>query len=536
MIEAITLMSKESSKKYNFNFENNKIVIDCEYYYKKYNSFDIEIVFTKPIISFRNHDYTWVDCKSDHIANEYCPKIILLDEVTKIQANITLGFWEVNHKKPHILYWRFNPNFSKPLTEYVGLKNNKRILQADTVLSFDTLPALLITKGVPIEFSRSKIPFTAIACFTDHCDFDTLENLEKQREFFKSFAIRITKGVFLNHFSKREDNASFENNIEEYTKWLQEGHELCYHSLSQSIKEVDQSFLDFENFIPPLNNMITWIDHGYQPYNFSLIKNNLIPVKEYETHLCQKNIQILWNYIDSGTATLGVINQMNPQNFTLASFIKGTSNLSFLKKIQLLIKNTIFHFYGDEKLILKYKYTATHFKNVFLKRKISFLIPFLKDITLLGTKIIVVFISWNKNKNKPYKLAKYAPILFKHKIFDKQIYVFQTIEMLDFKMALNTKNIDILEKEKGVFIAHTYFSVPMNYHQGKLFDNGRINQEVAKNFHYLGAKIRENRIWNPTLKELVSYWSNIEHIVFDIDAMGVIYPKIEFEYNFRKVV
>jgi len=56
--------------------------------------------------------------------------------------------------------------------------------------------ALLFPLDEGIEISRSKIPFSAIACFTDHCDFDTLRNLKQQRQFFKTYNIRITKGFF----------------------------------------------------------------------------------------------------------------------------------------------------------------------------------------------------------------------------------------------------------------------------------------------------------------------------------------------------
>ena len=80
--------------------------------------------------------------------------------------------------------------------------------------------------------SRSIKSFSAIACFTDHCDFDTLSNLQLQRTFFKEKDIKVTKGFFLNHFSKRQDNASYERDKMELDLWINDGHELCYHSLS----------------------------------------------------------------------------------------------------------------------------------------------------------------------------------------------------------------------------------------------------------------------------------------------------------------
>ncbi|MEI7507984.1 MAG: hypothetical protein WCJ62_00795 [Flavobacterium sp.] len=517
--------------------QSNKVAIDLSNIIEdKINSFDIEITFSKPITAFRNHDYTWIKPNHGCNVNEFLPKIIQLSNGSFIQPNSFMGIWEIDKKKPNILLWRFNPLNSKPLTIYKGEKNQKTIAQATSKYHHIENVALLITNK-PIEFSRSKIPFSAIAVFTDHCDFDTANNLKLQREFFKKNGIITTKGFFLNHFSKREDNASFKNEEQELIKWKEDGHELCYHSLSQSIKSEEESYNDFFSFQPPFHNTTTWIDHGYQPYNFSLFQNNAIDYNDYENALSQKNIRILWNYIDSGTATLGVLNQLNPSHFTLLSFLNGTKDLSFIKRLQLMLKNIIFHYYGDEELILKYKNTASNFKKFITHKQLSYFFSFVKDIFSISFKLIAVFLNWRTSRNKPYNLAKYTPILFKHTIAQKEFYVFQTIEMLDFKKALHPKNIDSLIKEKGVFMAHTYFSVPMDYHQGKLFsDENTIDVQVAQNFESLGKKIKNNEIWNPTLQELVAYWSNFENLVLDIDSQGVIFVKNKTDLLFRTVI
>ncbi|RAR70227.1 hypothetical protein [Flavobacterium aciduliphilum] len=526
MIESVTLVTKEILKRCDFQLKNHKVVFDSDDFFTKNNSLDFIIVFKFPIKKFRNHDYQWVDCKTSRIANEFCPKIIQLDDGTMIQANTALGFWEISPKTPCVLYWRFNPEFSKPITQYQGKQNNKKIVQAVSPIKSKVSPELLITNGYAVEFSRSKIPFVPVVCFTDHCDFDTKENLKLQRELFHKTGIKITKGFFLNHFSKREDNASLQNDRDELMKWSDEGHELCYHSLSQSIKSDQESFEDFSSFQPPLDDITTWIDHGYQPYNFSLFKNSLISEKHYETVLHQKNIQVLWNYIDSGTATLGVINQCNPQHFTLKSFWNGTKNRSLVQRIQLMIKNIIFHFYNDELLILKYKSTATNFKKIFFQKKIRYITPLILNLIQISAKIFHVFLHWNENQKKPYTFAKYCPILFKHTLHEKEFYVFQTLEMIDFKQALSPRNIDLFIKEKGVFIAHTYFSVPMEYHEGRMFVNMNvIDNEVSKNFEFLGEKIKNRDIWNPTIQELVAYWSNFEKVILDVDYQGTIFVK-----------
>ena len=108
--------------------------------------------------------------------------------------------------------------------------------------------------------------------------------------------------------------------------------------------------------------------------------------------------------------------------------------------------------------------------------------------------------------------------------------------MVDFKKSLSKDNLDLLVKESGLFIAHTYFSVPMEYHQGKMFKNPRqIDEEVHHNFNYLSQKIKENSVWNPTLSELVEYLSKFEATIFDVDIDGRIFQKNNFEMNYRNV-
>lgn len=536
MVHSITLI--KSSENYKLAFENQvqKVVVDLSNVnFLDCNSFDIKIVFSQTIAEFRNHNYTWKKIKTNFIANEFSPKIIKLKDDQIIQANITSGIWEIDKNNPNVLLWRFNPENSAPIVSYLGNENRKTIDQAKQKFDFTVNPTLLFPKKYAIEFSRSKIPFSAVACFTDHCDFDTAENLTLQRNFFNEHQIKITKGFFLNHFSKREDNASYQHDAEEILKWRKSGHELCYHSLSQSLKPKKENFQDFKQFIPPLENIKVWIDHGFQPYNFSLLRKGILSDYDFEEILENKKINTLWNYIDSGTATNGVINQFNTEHFTLSGFYKGNKDQGFVRKTQLIIKNIIFHYYNDENLILKYRNTVSNFKKVFFQKNIKSFFPLIKDFFKLVISIFSVLLFWNTKKHEPYKLAKYSPIVFKHIISEKEFYIFQTLEMLDFKKSLSEENINTLINESGVFIAHTYFSVPMHYHIGKLFSTSEmIDEKVTENFKFLGDKIKENEIWNPTITELLEYWSEFEKLIFDIDIEGNIFEKSNIGLQIRK--
>lgn len=514
-----------------------KIVINCDSVIQKgLSSFDIIIAFSKPILAFRNHDYTWVDLSKNRIANSFCPKIVQLDQNVFVQANTTAGIWEVNKQYPNQLIWRFNPSFSNGITQYKGKENAKAIDAANSVISFVETPTLLFTHQ-PLEISRSKIPFSAIACFTDHCDYDTPENLEVQRVFFDQLSLKTTKGFFLNHYSKRDDNASWENHQDELEKWRQNGHELAYHSLSQSIKSDEESRRDFENFQPPYTDTNVWIDHGFQPYNFSLFQNNNWKPSDYEAVLRRKNITTLWNYIDAGTATKGVINQLNAEQFTMQNFTKAIQSFSLKSRLVLLFKNIIFHYDNHPQRIRNYIDAVANVRALVQKKKIRAIWSLLLNVLPLVGVIAKVMIFWNSVKNKPYKVAQYSPLLFQHTIDQHQFHIFQTLEMVDFKKALVPQNIDSLIQESGVFIAHTYFSVNMEHYSGKLFKNKtELEEEVVRNFEYLANSIRDKKVWNPTLSELIDFWKDYENSIFDINSQGQVGLKNTLQIPSRYVV
>lgn len=527
MVKSITILATSFKENVSFSSDfNAKISVDCKQIASKSNSFTIEFVFNLPIVSFRNHDYSWIDVNETRIAASLSSKILKLSNGFIVQANIHNGIWEVSPKNKKVLLWKFNPEYSNSLTEYTGIKNTKKLVSANSALHFVEQPSLLFTKADAIEISRSKIPFSAIACFTDHCDYDTLPNLKLQRQLFAKTNIKTTKGFFLNHFSKRNDNASFENDKKELEFWKNDGHELCYHSLSQSIKSDAESFEDFQNFQPPFDDIPVWIDHGFQPYNFSLYKNNKFSNTTFEKQLSDKKIQVLWNYIDSGTATSGVINQLNTTQFTLNNYRKGIAEFSFKTKLVMLFKNIIFHFDNDENRVRNYIDAVANARAIIKKKQFLKVFTLIKNIVPLLMVVLKVLFLWNSEKNKPYKVARFAPILFKHRIDAKDFFVFQTLEMVDFKKALNSQNIESLISESGVFIAHTYFSVDMSHYSGKLFkQEGVFDDKVVANFENLSLKIRENKIWNPTLSQLIEYFNIFEETVFDIDTHGVLYIK-----------
>ncbi len=150
--------------------------------------------------------------------------------------------------------------------------------------------------------------------------------------------------------------------------------------------------------------------------------------------------------------------------------------------------------------------------------------------------VLKSLLSWNSIKNKPFKVALYTPIIFNHKINHSNFVVFQTIELVDFSNGLSKSNIDLLMKENGLLIAHTYFSVDMKHHHGKLIKNdNQFNEDAVQNFEYLALKIKEGSIWNPLLSELIAFLTDFTATIFDVDEKGTIFIKNNFDIPFTNI-
>lgn len=502
--------------------------------------FDIEITFQDTIEKIRNNDYEWIDSGQDFIAIHLAPKILKLSNGSFVQPNSTIGVWEYNKKYKNKIVWKINPPEATPMATYksVSLRKYSCFKIPSPIVpqkNIELLSLLFSTEGA-IEFSRSIIPFSAVACFTDHCDFDTLENLKLQRRLLKASGVSITKGFFLNHFSKRDDGVSWQNNQEELMKWTKDGHELAYHSLSQSIMPTQESAASFLNFIP-VEKVVTWIDHGYQPYNFSLINNSQIVSREtFFNKLNSSSIKNTWNYMDSGVSTTGVINQLNASHFTLDKYWKGNSKSTLMNKIQRFLKNIFYHYYADNNLIGHFKLVSQNFKNIIFNYKLREIPNLVQNSFKVLFPVFKIILFWNSYKNKPYRFAKYNAIIFPFFENEKKITLFQTIDMLDLTKSLAPENIDLLIHEKGLFIGHTYFSVPMKYHHGRMFLNeDTIDDKVVDNFMYLGNKIKNKEIWNPTLNELIDFLTHFEKVVLNVDSKGKIVVECNSNLPFRTV-
>ena len=496
-IQSVRFKEPELNKVYDIEISHNNLnetnlFLKVKDYNSTINELKIIITFSNKIVSWRTQNYNWAkNMNISHISNDHSPKILVLSNKTHVLSSKNIGAWEYNPKNKNELIWVLKSPLLTPVFKYQD--NRKRNFINKFNPEDYKLKLLFSKKNVP-EFSRSKLPFTPIICFTDHCDFDTNENLKKQISFFNKNNITVTKGFFTNHFSKRKDNSSFENDSELLSQFLNSKNELAYHSITQSIRDKVSSINEYKKFIPPSKKITTWIDHGYQPYNFTTKHNSGLTDKDWSNIIHSKGIKNLWNYLDTGTSNNSIINQLNPSQFTVNSALK-TGDFKFLIR-------TLMFFNGDEKILFNYRKIATFTKNIIYKKQLKY---FLNLVPVILSSLLFLIKSYVLHRNKPFKYSKYTPFIFKHQIGQYQFNIFQTLEVTNFETTFSQKNIELLCKDKGAIIAHCYFSSPYSYQKGKLFKKDKISDLNIVNFKNLKNLILSKQIWNPTLNELIEF-------------------------------
>ena len=288
----------------------------------------IKIKLSYVIKSYRTAMYQWSDLSNKEvIISPHSPKIVYLNNGYHFMASKNNGAWVL--ESPDLIEWvLLSPNLTP---KYEFSKNNKsRKFEKSYHLKNHSMSILYTKDNVP-EFSRSKIPFKPIICFTDHPDFDTRTLLTEQLSFFEKNKIKISKGFFLNHFSKIENYASYEKDQDLLIQFIEHDHELFYHSLTNSLRGENESLNEFKTFKKPEGfDIRTYVDHGYQLYNLTKINNSSLIEEDWANIMNGNKIKYLWNYLDSGYGGIGVINQLNPSQFTAYRAFKSVKFNIFL--------------------------------------------------------------------------------------------------------------------------------------------------------------------------------------------------------------
>jgi hypothetical protein len=484
----------------------------------KFSFLELEVRLSSRIISFLNFDATWNILKSGSIIfNDIQPRLFYLENCQYFSPNCSYGTIILDSEKPDSLRWVFCDSYIKPIFFYSKFQNRKffpfenNMVEVGFIFHSSPLPIFGITpKG-----------FKSIIVFTDHCDFDNELSSEFELKVFNKAKIKITKGFFLKHYSKRRDNISFEIDERLLSRYLEHRHELGYHSLSQSIMSPAESKELFYNFQIPFFKPKVWIDHGFQPYNLTMVPKIDLNYSEWFDSMDKKGISIFWNYLDSLPAIDYLPNQLSASEFSQKDFFKF-KNINFIEKIRLFLLYS-----NDESIVITYRNLAGLIKKSFFKNLIKILKSSIKIFFYLLGSIF-------KPSEKIIR-NKFNPFVFSRIFNKKRFYFFQTVDLNDWINPLKPDRIDEFIKNHGVVILHTYNSSNFSYHKNRFFNSDESKLALIQdNLNYIGYKIELGEIWNPTITELVDYYSKFEDIRIKFNEFGVLdvncHDDIYFEY------
>ncbi|MCE2834480.1 MAG: hypothetical protein ACK5VH_05620 [bacterium] len=444
----------------------------------------LELVFTLPEVPthFRTFKYTWTTAGLPFVSSILSPKIMKFRDGSCLMASRCIGTWVYDPMHPRQLRWIIYGGAVQPFFRYDD-QSMRHWLETGGACPKEMLIRLIHTNK-PIELSISRLSFKPVLIFTDHCDFDSDILLRKQRTCFSSRGIRVTKRVFLKkHTHKGEWNSAWEGNEDEFHRWASEGHELCYHALSQS-KLPDPAVQEalVEQFQSPLDDPTqfrTWIDHGYQRYNVS----KALDLKDRSRrlwHLSQKGVRQCWNYYDVAEVTDN-LNQLDYDQ--MAPFrILTARHLTLTEKIRILL-----FFNSTEQDLIRYRAIAGIIKD----RKIFQLLQQGLIFVILVLKALFPRKLERRLRNAQSIIPTEVP----------QMTAFQSLIVKDFSKAFGEPYVRF-KKESGLAIVHTYFSFLEGHHGSTLFKSksGDMEPRVEQVFSMIGQDIAHGNLFQNKYK------------------------------------
>ena len=476
-----------------------------------YGSLELVFSLKNQPTHFRTFKYTWEKADRPHISSMLSPKIMRFADGTYLMANRCWGTWLYEPERPLELRWILLGKEVQPFFLYEA-DSKRDWVEVGCELDSD-MDFKLIRTERPIEVSFSRIPFSPVMVFTDHCDFDSDVLLTAQRDLFKRAGVRVTKGVFIRKYSHKGDwNSAYEGNEEEFSSWVGDGHELCYHALSQSILpnegEQNELYRVFNAPVADEGQFRTWIDHGYQTYNTTKSADKIEHGRRLE-HLSSKGVRNIWNYHDVAEV-IDTLNQLDYNQMEPKRIFKSRT-LGWADRVRIA-----FFFNTTEADLLKYRGMAGLLK----KRRILHALQALPGIVGPLIRSIRNLSISRKVRNAQSVFPSEHP----------GITAFQSIIVKDFKRSLG-KPYERLKEECGLAILHTYFSFLGSHHGVTLFQSadGRVTNEIEKSFKTIGEDVRNGLIWNPTLHEFMEYCREISRFDFENAGEGLHQRRVEFK-------
>ncbi len=415
--------------------------------------------------------------------------------------------------------------YSANISNYYAKKNSQFCAKLN--LSFEETDQKLMFPPIPWRFPGGKK-----ACFviTDHADWDTTKKIDalySSSEMINS-QLKTTKSVFYRtkHFKYLSKTFNPEGlDVPDFLKAIdalhETGHEICphsitpYNSVSQDIVREALSYFA-ENYASG-----TWIDHGYaQLYNYSRLGWDINSEWYLLDELKKSGFNNMWSFIDVTEYPVRSINQLaysdTSKDYIRAFYLHllqgnmwaAVNYLKVLAKQQLGKegKNQIKNFAYLLKLII-----STEYKPDEKYKRIS------KKITELPYMLSVLLYSLIFEKNETYN---FYPVFSNEKglsirqISEEDLILFTSV--LVNNGAIAWQNLDKLIEEHGIHIAHTYLcNTNLKYGNSTLINkNGHwvLSDWFKERLTIMGEKITNGDIWNPTMKDCVTWfkkWSKI---------------------------
>ncbi|NVK53268.1 MAG: hypothetical protein HWD85_10065 [Flavobacteriaceae bacterium] len=488
----------------------------------------VDVYFSSPISKWRHIDYTWINPNSKTlVANVHSPKILKLESNDHVVPKRNLGCWQ--YQSSHHLRWFFWHPMLSPTMVYDS-KDMRHFLKSKEFSDETKIQnGLYFSQGKVQEWARTPNGFLPTICFTDHSDFDTIQNLKVQRDFFKKNNIKTTKGFFLYDFSHKGQTASYQSKggKAELDAWKKDGHELAYHALSQSYRgEISEAeFMNFEAPLP-LAPIDTYIDHGFHPYNFT--KQKLGDWEKWYAHVYEKGIRRIWTYVDAGEANFFNLNQLNPRYYTLRHMTQSSrfaQQYGIKRNWKTSVRNYLM--YGvSEEILQKGKLLGGDFRNLLRSKSIQSLGRFILNsgrFLMFGLKPENIKHQFSKSK-RIFEFNRFGAVFFEApNQKDTKIDAFQSLAVRDYDIAFSKDSLERFIREKGLVIAHTYFAYSGANHEGRLFKNGQgeFRPEAKEAFERVGRLIKTGHIWNPTLRELHSFHQTFHQIEYTKISSGL---------------
>lgn len=473
----------------------------------------LDIAFKEPVKYWRHHTYEWITPARKEVSDVLSPKIVQLQNNMLVGAAKVAGAWEFDPAKPRILRWFIVHPMLNPLFQF--RQNFREFHRSFPFTAGHTWELGLVSSATSIpEFSRSKTGFNATAILTDHCDFDQLNLLQKQRALFSKNGIKVTKGFFLlsDPPANKVSVSAADPEVEaELKQWTAEGHELAFHSLSNWLRPGEN--LTRMQQLPEANKMgdiHTWIDHGYHRYNYTKINLNEPVRKEWETLVMKNNIELIWTYVDTYDGTPDTLNQLDrtKTSILITWRSKGKYRGTPLQRPLSQHVRNILRYNTDERTVQFTLSLGTLAKNP----KLRFIFPVLAYLVRL-LLVIINPLSWFRLRsflNRHAVHQRFSPTVFPLP-HQPGLFGFQTLAIRDFAASFSEDSLAAFEQAKGVFIAHTYFSYTDASHPGRMFtsNNGDVAPAVEEAFRRLGKMIKDNTVWNPTVIEAKRFWESL---------------------------